>query len=631
MFEQAIALFRQGRLGEAEGVLLRLLQASPDHFDALHLRGLIARHTQRSELAVELISRAIRQNARVPAAYRHRANALADLHRLEEAVENFDVALGLKPDFVEAHVGRGFALLELERPRAALESFERAIALRGATLAAPHYGRAAALLALGRAAEALQSSDLALGLRPDVAEGLIHRAAALRLLQRPAEALQVCEQAISRLPQCARTFAIQGAALADLARNEESLASFERSLELQPDDAMAHNGRGSVLLTLCRPQEALASFECACSLRPQFAIAHNNRGVALGQLSEFGAAGRCYQRAIELDPHSPEPRLNAAHLHLQLGEFEAGWRLYEARPREGLAARPLPRPEWRGDQALDAKDLLLVAEQGLGDTIQFCRYVPLLERLGARVILWAPAVLLRLLRTASPTLQCVADTEPAPACDFHCRMLSVPHALSSRMAAIPAQIPYLSAEPGRVAYWRQRLGDAGFRIGIAWQGALSRMDLGRSFAVRELQPIARLPGVRLINLQKGSGTDQLRTLPTCLNIEQLSPFDEGPDAFVDTAALMQCLDLVISSDTSIAHLAGALGRPTWVALQNVPDWRWQLHRDDSPWYPHMRLFRQSERGHWGSVFEQMRAALQAHMKSNQLQSSDHCHTRYSQR
>lgn len=225
--------------------------------------------------------------------------------------------------------------------------------------------------------------------------------------------------------------------------------------------------------------------------------------------------------------------------------------------------------------------------------------------------LWAPARLLSLVQSVSATLQCVPEHHSPPPCDYHCRLMSMPLALRSIAPAIPAEIPYLRVSGERIVHWREKLGDGeALKIGICWQGAVSRMDLGRSFPLAELMPLARLSGVRLISLQKGAGSEQIQGLPPEMKVESPPlPFDEGADAFLDAAAVMDCLDLVVTSDTAIAHLAGALGRPVWLALQKVPDWRWQLQRGDCPWYPSMRLFRQSEHGRWDTVFQRMSEEL----------------------
>ena len=268
--------------------------------------------------------------------------------------------------------------------------------------------------------------------------------------------------------------------------------------------------------------------------------------------------------------------------------------------------------------------MLISAEQGLGDTLQFCRYLPLLEAKGARVILAVQGRIREIVKTLSPTLVTVAKGEVAkggalPAADYHCWLMSLPLALGTRPETVPAKVPYLHADAARVEQWKRRIGGEGFRIGIAWQGRLSRVDSGRSFAASEFVVLSKLPNVRLISLQKNLGAEQLARLPAGMQVETLDEdYDSGPDAFLDTAAVMMTLDLVISADTAIAHLAGALGRPVWAALKYAPDWRWLLDRSDTPWYPTMRLFRQRARGDWKGVFQAMAKELTSlvHKKSS---------------
>jgi hypothetical protein len=251
------------------------------------------------------------------------------------------------------------------------------------------------------------------------------------------------------------------------------------------------------------------------------------------------------------------------------------------------------------------------AEQGLGDTIHFCRYLRLLEARGARVVFAVQPALRALLRTLSPTIELIAQGTRPEEFDFFCPLLSLPLAFRTTLDTIPVDVPYLYADPERCERWRHRLGNAGFRVGICWQGSRKPIDVGRSFPLVHYQGIAAIAGVRLISLQKGDGAEQLRTRPGSMMVEELGDdFDEEPGAFLDTAALMRHLDLVVTSDTATAHLAGALGCRAWVALKYAPDWRWLLERRDSPWYPSLRLFRQPELGDWESVFACIRRELE---------------------
>jgi hypothetical protein len=281
--------------------------------------------------------------------------------------------------------------------------------------------------------------------------------------------------------------------------------------------------------------------------------------------------------------------------------------------------RSYPQPAWTGKESLDGKILFIYPEQGLGDTIQFCRYAELAEARGAKVILSVQDPLVRLMRQLGPTIGIVGQDAAPPDFDYHVALMSLPWAFRTDWNTFPARIPYLRAEPERVGKWRRIIGNGGFKVGICWQGnRRGQVDAGRSFPVRQFECLAGLPGVRLISLQKNDGAGQLLDLPAGMTVETLGDdFDSGGDAFVDTAAAMENLDLVITSDTAIAHLAGALGRPTWIALKHVGDWRWFLDRSDSPWYPTVRLFRQSQRGDWAGVFSEIERQLAALTKQSQ--------------
>jgi hypothetical protein len=325
-----------------------------------------------------------------------------------------------------------------------------------------------------------------------------------------------------------------------------------------------------------------------------------------------------HDRAIELNPDFVQAHWNKAICALLAGDFETGWPLYEWRKKkvEPQGVTALPQPVWSGSEPLGGKTLLLHGEQGLGDTIQFCRFALLAQERGARVILAVQDPLTRLLQNLAPDIATIPLSSAPPDFDYQAALLSLPLAFGTGGIS-PVQPPYLRAENEKVGKWRERTGDHGFRIGICWQGnRQTKIDAGRSFPLRHFEALAAIPDLRLISLQKNDGVEQLSDQPHGMTVEALGDdFDAGPDAFVDTAAMMMSLDLIITSDTAIAHLAGALGRPIWLVLQHVPDWRWLLDRSDSPWYPTMRLFRQPRPGAWPSVFADLALELRTLVQS----------------
>jgi hypothetical protein len=303
---------------------------------------------------------------------------------------------------------------------------------------------------------------------------------------------------------------------------------------------------------------------------------------------------------------------------LMTGDLAEGWRLYEWRKKAFDAPKICSGAQtlWSGQEPLEKSTLLIYAdEQGLGDTIQFCRYAALARQRGAKVILAVQDRLVTLLRSIGENIELVKTSSAIPDADFRIALLSMPLAFETTLHNIPATVPYLAAERDRVARWRAMLGDDGFKVGICWRASPVRnADTDKSFSLRSFERIAAIPGVRLISLQKHDGLAELRNLPAGMRVETLGDgFDDGHDAFLDTAAVMENLDLVIAPDTAVAHLAGALARPIWVALKFVPDWRWLLDRSDSPWYPTMKLFRQERRGDWSGVFPALETELRARL------------------
>jgi tetratricopeptide (TPR) repeat protein len=611
VFTRALQLYQQGALKRADAGLTKLLQIDPAHFDALHLKGVIASRLGQSERAVELIRSAIGRNATVAAAHRHLGNALRDLGRLEEAVDSYTKAIECRRNFKEAHVNRGMTLLALRLPARALVDLDRAMAL-GADDAQVHLYRASALIDLKRPVEAAVSCENLITRYPDLPDAHVNHGTALYLLESYQEAAASCERAIQLQADHAGAHAYRGAALHALQRLDDALTNLDTAIALDPQSAFAHSLRALCLLDLQRPQEALENCGRAIELCADLADAHNTRGLALADLLRFEEAAASFDRAIALQPHLREPYFNKGIGCLRRGDFERGWQLYARRPMIdrraslGGAARL-----WDGSQEIAGRTLFIYAEQGLGDTVQFCRYAVLLRARGARVVLAVQDSLRTLLRCLGPGIVVIGLGEVPGDFDFHCPLLSLPRAFGTRLDCIPSAVPYLSPDPVRVSAWRERLGTHGRLIGVHWQGSTGRADAGRSFPVRHFEAIARIAQVRLVSLQIGAGSEQLRDLATNWRVEDLGEFFEpgGVDGFLDAAAVMECVDLVITSDTSIAHLGGALGRPTWVALKYVPDWRWLMDREDSPWYPTMRLFRQSRAGDWAGVFDRMHRDL----------------------
>ena len=426
------------------------------------------------------------------------------------------------------------------------------------------------------------------------------------------EALHSFERAIALQPSYVEAYGNRGNSLVALNRLEDALASYDKALSLKPDNAEAYYNRGIALAELDRPDDAVASYDKAISLKADSAEAYYHRGSALREIERFDDAIASYDRAISLKPDYSEALLNKACTFLLQGRFEPGLSLFENRGSlsDIRKYRDYHKPIFLNNQNLSGKNVLVYHELFLGDMIQFCRYAKLMEAEGATVYLSAQDCLHDLLKSLSPAIELVAEKSQPSAFDYHISLLSLPFAFKTTEKTIPSQVPYLYADNERVEKWKRKIGGNGFKIGICWQGSKLSTNNGRSFPLSEFCNISQFPDVRLISLQKHDGLEQLAEMPGGMMVETLGDdFDAGAQAFLDTAAVMKNMDLVITCDTAIAHLAGALAIPTWVVLRRVPDWRWLMERSDSPWYPAMRLFRQQERRNWRSAFVQLESAL----------------------
>jgi tetratricopeptide (TPR) repeat protein len=644
ILRRAVALHREGRLQEAEPLYRQVLTRQPDNFDALHLCGVLQHQLGQPAEALKLIGRALRVNARSAPAYSNQGSVLAALGQTREALESYERALTLKPDYPEALNNRGNALRALRRHEEALASFDRALAVRPA-YAEAHHNRGDTLFDLGRFDEALKSYTEALVCKPAHVAAAIGRAECLRRLGRPMEALAAFDAALTIKRDCLEALIGKGNIHYDLGVYAEAVAQYDLALAIRPDFAELHNNRGNALRQLGRPHEALASFDRAIALKPRYAEAHANRAIvhlrlncaaqaladcdraislksdysygwvnranALQDLGRYTEAIASLDRAIALDPELAEAHWNKALAHLTLGEFEAGWQGYEWRWRRhgGPERRDFSQPLWRGEP-LEGKTILLHAEQGFGDTIQFVRYVPLVAARGGRVVVEVPDSLKPLVESMSERAAVVGRSDSLPPFDVHCPLMSLPLALGTTLATIPAVMPYLRAPPERLEIWRTRLPpQPGLRVGLVWSGKPThRNDHNRSLAFEQLAPLFAVEGVQFVSLQREYRVADLPALDACPALRRL---DEALLDFADTAAVIEQLDLVISVDTAVAHLTGALGKPVWILLPAVPDWRWLLEREDSPWYPTARLFRQPQLGGWDSVITRLQQALSA--------------------
>ena len=440
----------------------------------------------------------------------------------------------------------------------------------------------------------------------------IDQAFAIAVQHHQAGRLQAAEQIYRQIlaiePNHADAINLLGVIASQVGQHDAAIDYIQRAIGLNGNAAGFHNNLGEVYHSLRRLPEAVACYRRVVELTPGDATAQNNLGIALNEQGKLDEAAACYRRAIALKPDLADAHWNQSLLWLLTGDFQRGWAEYEWRWKANACQRrDFSQALWDG-QPLEGRNILLHAEQGLGDAIQFVRYAPLVKQRGGVVVVECPRPLVPLLASCEGIARLVGRGDELPAFDVQAPLLSLPGIFRTSLRDMPATIPYLFADPGLVQRWRQELGHiTGFKVGIAWQGnAKHRLDRDRSIPLACFEPLARYSGVQLLSLQKGAGVEQLPEVTKRFPVMELGSRLED---FMDTAAVLANLDLLVTCDTAVAHLAGALGVPVWVALPLVPDWRWRLDRSDSPWYPTMRLFRQESRGDWQGVFQKIAVAI----------------------
>ncbi len=538
---------RSGRLEQAESLYRQILSRDPKNADALHLTGLIAHQRGDHPNAIRLISRAIAVNPREATYHFHLGVVLAAAGLLDNARDAYRKAILNRPGYPEAHNNLGMVFARQGMRREAKDSYEAA-----------------------------------LNLRADFVDALLN--------------------------------------LGNLHKNqgelEEAFACYEKVLALNPRNAGAHNNLGNLMLRQGRLDEAVEYYRRSLSLNPNDVDPINNLGGVLMRLGRHKEALHNFDKALSLMPSHAGAHLNKAWLLLLGGEFAAGWREYEWRLKMDDQTRPVFRrlterhcPAWDGS-SLAGRTILVHCEQGLGDTIQFVRYLPLLKSRGARIIFYCQEELISLVASL-PGIDVLIpesdDGEMSEAFDCKIPLLSLPGLLHPDLPEIPAEVPYLRVESRHHHEWKAKLKHPAFKVGIAWAGRPTNAeDWRRSCKLADFAPLAGVPDVAYFSLQKGPAAGEALAPPPQMNLTDLNPVLED---FSDTAAAIMNLDLVIAVDTAVVHLAGALARPVWTLLPFFPDWRWMLEREDCRWYPTMRLFRQPSAGDWRSVFDKVAAEL----------------------
>ena len=603
IFQQAISCHQAGQLDQARSLYHRVLKFDSRHGDALNLLAVIGLQTGDFADALAYAARAVAIQPGIADYQLNLGQAYKGLERWEDAAVTLGKAAGLAPGDVQVQYALAETLERLGRNDEALGAYLR-IAQAHPDFAEAHSSAAGLLLQQGRLREAEAACRAAIRFRPDLQAAHAHLGMALAEQDRLGEAIDAYQMAMRSGPPRCEILCNFANALARAGRLNDAEALCRRAIKLKSDFAPAYSSLASISMAQGRLDEAEALGRKALALKPDLVEAHANLGAILGEMGQYQQAIAAHRQTLALKPDHPAAHWNLACALLLHGELEAGWPEYEWRWRlkDHPPARVFAQPQWRGED-VRGKRILIHAEQGFGDTLQFVRYVPMVADRGGTVILETQGELGSLLQSVKGVTTLVARGESLPDFDLHCPLLSLPLAFGTTLQTIPAAIPYLHPQEQTVGEWQARLGgEEGrpLRVGLVWAGRTAhRHDQTRSMTLEMLEPLAGIANVQFYSLQKG------REQSRAWLIDHTALLTD----FAQTAALIANLDLVIGVDTAVVHLAGAMGKPVWLLLSAVPEWRWLLDRPDTPWYPTMRLFRQKSRGDWSGVAEEVRQML----------------------
>jgi len=569
------------------------------------------------DLAADKFRKAISRNPAIPQLHNNLGSALKEQGLWAEAIASYRAALQLDPSSLSALNNLASCLFITEQFAESEIVARKALALQPGNIPAL-VSLGIAQQEMGRDEDAIATCRKGLARDPSVIPFYIYLSQALTSAKRPDEALDVCLQGLKRAPSEILLLHNLGQIYHALNRLEDAVQALGQAVSLHPQSALSHSLYGLALVELGHWAEAIAAGRRAVDLAPHIPHILCNMGNIFNDCNELEQARFYWEKALELKPDQPTLRNNLALLALKLGDFTTGWRDYEWRwAARGIIPMVSDRPEWQGED-LAGRTIMLYGEQGHGDMIQFLRYVPLLARRGARVLVAVHSGLLRLAAAMPDVAEALALDAPFPPFDLHLPLMSVPRILGTTLETIPAEIPYLQPDPVDVDRFAQKLAScSGLKVGLVWAGnnrpGEGTVSLHRNLPVEALKPLLTVPGISLVNLQMGDTGTLAALLP---ERPPLDLMDEIRD-FADTAALIQGLDLVLTVDTAVAHLAGALGKPVWMFQRLNSDWRWLTNRNDSPWYPTMRIYQQTTLGDWATVIAAMTADLEALVKNQQ--------------
>lgn len=608
LFIQALNFHQAGKLDDAEQLYNQLLLSIP--FNPMLLTNLATIAFQRGDYkkAIKLLDQSLVIAPNQANALNTKGNTLQNLNRLQQAIDSYDQAIAIKANYAEAYSNRGVALQKLNQLHQAMASFDQAIAINP-SYAEAYCNRGNLFKHLKQLDQAIANYNQAIAINPNNPELYSNRGNALQDLKRHHQALESFNRAIAINPNYAEAYSNRGISLQQLNRLDEALVSYERAIAINPNYAQAYSNRGNILKELYRFNEAIASYNQAIAINPNYAEAYCNLGNAFKDMQCLNQAEASYDKAIAINPNYAEAYWNKSVLKILNGDYLEGWQLYEWRWKKSPLinrVRNYPQPLWLGESSINGKTLLIYPEQGYGDYLQCIRYTKLLEQLGALVIFELPYELIAITSSLKGQFSIIETGKMLSNFDYHCPIMSLPLAFKTTLETIPAEIPYLHADSNKKKQWQQRLGSKTKpRVGLVWSGSKHhKNNHNRSISLNSLNPLFNLD-IDFHCLQKEISADDM-AIATANN---MTVHNHLINDFSDTAALIEAMDLIISVDTSVAHLAGALGKQLWLLLAYAPDYRWMLDRDDTPWYPTARLFRQSDPTNWDYLINQVRDAL----------------------
>lgn len=612
-----VLAFQTGRNSLAMERLRRAVLLAPNNAAVHSNFGAVCRSSGLLDEALAAFRRALQLDPNFPDIHYNIGVVLSAQSRFYEAIDSYGQALHIAPGHMQALSNLGAALAEVGRYDQAVSVFRQAIATQPDDAKA-HRNLGKLLCDLGKIDDAIPELRRALEIKPDYAEALNSLGVALARNGLSNEAEAAYRQTLAIQPDNAEALNNLGVVLAEKSRTQEAIAIYRQVLEISPD-AAALNNIGNALVDCGQWDEAAMEFRRALEIQPDYAEALNNLGILHSLQGNFEEAEGAFRRALEIQPEFAAAKLNLSMLLLRRGDHEQGWPLYESRfDADRSLKRDFVRQRWNG-HSLEGKSILLHAEQGFGDTIQFVRYAKDVAENSGRIIIECQPPLKTLLETLGQIYQVIPRGDPLPEFDFHCPLMSLPYVFGTKAETIPSRIPYLYANSAKVGLWRDRLNmvcecgvsapsrDSRLKVGVVWAGGrgsehpdFKRRDQLKSMQLSQFAPLAAVSGVLFISLQKGPETSQAKNPPRGMTLADWT--DELHD-FADTAALVDALDLIIGIDTAVAHLTGALGKPMWLLAHYGACWRWGMEGESTSWYPTMRIFRQPKAGDWDSVVQ----------------------------